>query len=189
MLTRSHTLDPVHVEPQYMQYIREAVLPQLNAASRPIYEAFFLHARGFLAEALRESIVQQGFIVSGIHPFSPPALLSQCTTWPTLTTGEGRAAIAAVDSLALVVAANGQLSEKDLNEVAGGTIKAARDRVLEDWADSTRQQSAKPLEQRPLNHRRALHLTHACILQARKDMAAAAAEDEDDDETEVCVFA
>lgn len=116
-------------------------------------------------------------------------MLSQCTTWKSLTRAEADAAIAAVSALVPKIIAQGQLKEADIHEACGRVLQEGNERVLENtiYQQTKRKRKLKVLEERPLNHRRAVHISHAVIMRQRALAEGTASgtddvSDDDDDE-------
>lgn len=173
--------------PLFHDFLENQLLRPIEKSSRDVFLNFLDNLPAVANKAFTFSNVAEGFKKSGFHPFSIKKILAQCTTWGELHTSEAKAAIAAVDTLAPKVATNGQLTEKDLNEVSEGVVKGGCERVLATTIYGKKVKSAKPIEQRPLNHRRAVHISHSVIMAERARAQGVVDDDDDDEEPEVCV--
>lgn len=167
--------EPAQIEPNYMQYLQHTALKAIPATSRKSYLDFFRHLPLNIGQAFTPSNILGGFLTTGLCPVDPETILLQCTTTQYMTEPEFDMALRCVETLAPVVTAHGQLREADLDGVEGGALKTVRVRLLEDLISPTKGKSAAPIEQRPINHRRALVLNRAVILQAQEAVAAKAA--------------
>jgi len=176
------TFSKVVDEPVYMQKVREVILSPLAAASRRTYAQFLAHAPAFLSTAFTIPIVTAGWQRAGLHPFDAEILLSQCTSWTHLKEVQSKAAIAAIPKLMGIAISRGEMTDIDLQAAVGDVFDLSVSQLPQstESISNTRQKakSKKPLEKRPLNHRRAIHLTHAKILQIDEDISRMAAEND-----------
>lgn len=176
---------PPSALPTYHDVLETDLLHPLEKSSRDVFLKFLDHLPTIADTSFMPSNIRQGFLKTGLCPFDVSQILSQCTAWASFQPKEATAAIAAIDGLVQHVRENGQLTEANLNEVCGGGVKAACERELAKTIAGKGKQPTKSVEQRPLNHRRAVHISHNTIVKERaraRGLPVAGGDDADDDD-------
>lgn len=166
-VSMSH-LHPPETMPLYYQYLQSTALAKIPAASRKTFLDFFKHSKDIIDAAFTPHNIHCGFSVAGLCPLNTPKMMSQCTTFQSLTKKEVDAAIAGAESLVPLVHEHGQLREQDIDALAGGLLKSARERTLSALLTKAKGKTTKVVELRPVNHRRALIVNHARVMQTRE---------------------
>lgn len=157
---------------RYMPAVIDALRP-LPAAEFGKYKNFLSHLLVLLSAAFTRKNVQSGWINTGLFPLNTLQILTKCTTFPEYTDDEIQAMVTAVKSLAVVVAENGELTDKEIAGAMKGKVNfvAVGRATLEKQSKGS--STKTPLHQLTLNRRRAVLLSHKKIQEQRKPPAAA----------------
>ena len=177
-LGHSYHLHAPKTVPKYLHRLETSTLVPIPAASRATYLEYFRHFDVFVGAAFSEANINKGWSVAGLDPLNYLALMSQCTDWSSLSAKERGAVLAAIPKLIPLAISAGQLSTSQIQAAVGPDLDLTSAGQLDgadDGGARKRKRQLKPLEQRPINHRRAMLLTCSAIWTERVAGGAGAA--------------
>lgn len=143
----------------YLELVRD-LMAKVDADVRELFTKFIIFFATITAQAFTPSVVQQGWVASGLAPFNAEKMMARAPTYTSLTIDQRQLLLAAVDRLVPQVKEFGELTDAEIREAVGDAslfqpVFGARYRTRE---------GLTPLHRLHVSRRRALVLSHQAIL-------------------------